>query len=201
MHNNLIYIAWIIIDLFLLLTAFAVWGRTGIVAIIAANVVMMNLFVLKGMVLFGIDATGGNVLYASIFLGTDILSEYYGPKKARHAVLLGFFVSIMFLIASRFILIFEPANWDLYQKPMEQLFTPVWRIIAASMAAYIVSQNLDVMSYELIRRRFPNQLWLRNNGSTWTSQAVDTLIFCTAAFTGVYETKIVLGIMLSTHTY
>ncbi len=199
MHNNLIYIVWIIVDLFFLLTAFSIWGRIGIIAVIAANVIMMNIFVLKGMVLFGIDATGGNVLYASIFLGTDILSEYYGQKEARQAVLLGFFISLLFLISSRFILLFEPASWDLYHVPMEQLFTPVWRIIAASMAAYIVSQNLDVISYELIRRRYPKQLWLRNNGSTWTSQAVDSIIFCTAAFAGTYETKVVLGIILSTY--
>jgi uncharacterized integral membrane protein (TIGR00697 family) len=198
-QNTLIYFIWIIADLSLLLVAFTLWGKMGIIAVIAANVVMMNLFVLKGMRLVGLDATGGNVLYASIFLGTDIISEYYGAKEARRAVLIGFFISILFLIASQFILLFSPAPWDRYHTTMKELFSPVWRIIAASMVAYVVSQNLDVMTYIWMKTRFPKQLWLRNNGSTWSSQIVDTGLFCLIAFTGIYDTPVVLGIILSTY--
>jgi len=199
MSNNLIYLLWIIVDLALLLLAFTLWGKSGIIAMIASNVVIMNIFVLKGIVLFGLDATGGNVLYASIYLGTDIISEYYGKKEAQKAVLIGFYVSIFFLIASRFILMFEPAPWDLYHGSMSHLFTPVWRIIGASMLAYILSQNLDVLSYIWLKTKYPRHLWLRNNASTWTSQIIDTAVFCSAAFAGVYETTVLLGIILSTY--
>ena len=199
MQNNYIYILWIIVDLSLLLAAFTLWGKYGIIAIIASNVIIMNIFVLKGIILFGLDATGGNVLYASIFLGTDIISEFYGPREARKAVFVGFYISIFFLIASRFILLFEPAPWDLYHPAMKQLFTPVWRITAASMAAYILSQNFDVACYIWLKKKMPKHLWLRNNGSTWASQIIDTVVFCTAAFAGVYELKIIAGIILSTY--
>ncbi len=199
MHNNYIYILWILVDLSLLLIGFTFWRKNGIIAIIASNVVIMNIFVLKGIVLFGLDATGGNVLYASIFLGTDIISEYHGMKEARKAVFIGFFISLFFLIASRFILQFEPASWDLYHPAMKKLFTPIWRITAASMAAYILSQNYDVVSYDWLKRKFPKHLWIRNNGSTWVSQIIDTIIFCTLAFIGVYETKVILEIILSTY--
>jgi uncharacterized integral membrane protein (TIGR00697 family) len=195
----MIYLLWIIVDLALLLLAFTLWGKSGIIAMIASNVVIMNIFVLKGIVLFGLDATGGNVLYASIYLGTDIISEYYGKKEAQKAVLIGFYVSIFFLMASRFILMFEPAPWDLYHDSMSHLFTPVWRIIGASMLAYILSQNLDVLSYIWLKTKYPRHLWLRNNASTWTSQIIDTVVFCSAAFAGVYETTILLGIILSTY--
>jgi uncharacterized integral membrane protein (TIGR00697 family) len=67
------------------------------------------------------------------------------------------------------------------------------------MVAYVVSQNLDVMTYIWMKTRFPKQLWLRNNGSTWSSQIVDTGLFCLIAFTGIYDTPVVLGIILSTY--
>jgi uncharacterized integral membrane protein (TIGR00697 family) len=67
------------------------------------------------------------------------------------------------------------------------------------MAAFIAAQNLDVMSYNWLKIKVPKHLWLRNNGSTWTSQLVDTVIFCTLAFAGIYEMKVVLGIILSTY--
>jgi len=199
LHNILVYILWILADLSFLLVAFTLWGRMGIIAIIASNVVIMNLFVLKGIVLFGLNATGGNVLYASIFLGTDILTEYFGVKEARKAVFIGFFISVFFLLATRFILIFTPAEWDLYHAPMRLLFTPVWRIVGASMAAYVVAQNLDVLIYHWLKRRVPSRLWVRNNMSTWTSQMADSVIFCFLAFVGTYELRVILGIVLSTY--
>ena len=39
--------------------------------------------VVKTVAVFGLVATLGNVLYGSIFLATDILSEVYGKKAAR----------------------------------------------------------------------------------------------------------------------
>ena len=198
-HNAIIYLLWILIDLGLLLSAFTLWGKTGIVAVISATVILMNIFVLKGIRLFGLDATGGNVLYASLFLGTDIITEYFGAREARKAVFIGFFLSLLFLIATRFILLFEPAPWDRFHETMKDLFSPVWRIVLASILSYILSQNLDVYTYTWLKRIFPKQLWLRNNGSTWSSQIVDTVLFCTIAFAGSYEIVIVAGIMLSTY--
>jgi uncharacterized integral membrane protein (TIGR00697 family) len=198
-HNTFIYLLWILIDLSILLSAFVLWGRTGVIAVIAATIILMNIFVLKGIRLFGLDATGGNVLYASIFLGTDIIAEYYGAREARKAVFIGFFLSLLFLIASRFIILFDPAPWDRYHDVMNTLFSPVWRIVVASISAYILSQNLDVITYTWLKGMFPKQLWLRNNASTWSSQIADTALFCTIAFAGLYEMRIVLGIVLSTY--
>lgn len=199
LSNNILYLTWIIIDLSILLTAFYIWGKIGIIAIISSNIVLMNIFVLKGMILFGLPATGGNVLYASIFLSTDILEEYFGEKEARKAVFIGFFISLIFFIATTFILAFKPAEWDIYHPAMKKLFTPAWRIIGASMLAYLISQNLDVTTYGWLKKIAPKHLWLRNNGSTCSSQIVDTIVFCSAAFIGVYNTKILMGIIASTY--
>lgn len=199
MHNTIIYLVWILIDLSLLLAAFTLWGRTGIIAVISATIILMNIFVLKGIRLLGLDATGGNVLYASIFLGTDIITEYYGAREARKAVFIGFFLSLLFLIASRFIILFTPAPWDRFHETMDTLFSPVWRIVIASITAYILSQNLDVITFTWLKGKFPNLLWLRNNASTWSSQIVDTALFCTIAFAGLYQMRIVAGLMLSTY--
>lgn len=199
MSNNILYILWILVALSLMLLSFTMWGKNGVLAIIIGNVVLMNIFVLKGMKLFGFDATGGNVLYATIFLGTDIIAEYYGEKEARKTVFMGFFISVFFLLASRFIILFNPAPWDLYHESLKKIFTPTWRIVGASMLAYLISQNFDVFFYGMIKRLAPRHLWLRNNGSTWCSQAIDTIVFCTAAFIGMYESQVILGIIASTY--
>ena len=44
-------------------------------------------------------------------------------------------------------------------------------------------------------------LWIRNNGSTLTSQAVDTVIFTTLAFWGVYPAQVFFSILLTTYLF
>lgn len=198
MMNSLLFVGWAVLGLFILLLIFRFFGKAGVTAFIGASVVIMNILVTKSMVIFGVGATGGNVLYASIFLATDLLTEYYGGKEARKAVIIGFACSVFSLVAISITLLFEPAPWDWAQPPLAAIFTPVARIVAGSMIAYLISQNLDTYTYDFIRRRFKG-LWLRNNGSTWTSQLVDTLIFCTIGLLGTMPLNAWLQVVLSTY--
>ena len=186
MSNELLFFVKVLVTLSFVLLACRL-GKTWLIGLIAAQVVLMNIFVAKGMYLFGLAVTGGNVLYASIFLATDMLCEHWGKKEAVKAVRIGFFVSIFFLIMSQFILKFAPADYDFAHSAMATLFTLTPRIVLASMVAYLTSQHLDVWLYNLIKEKTKGRmLWLRNNGSTLISQAVDSIIFTTIAFAGVY---------------
>jgi len=42
-------------------------------------------------------------------------------------------------------------------------------------------------------------LWLRNNASTWISQAIDSVVFVFVAFYGVFEMSILLSILFTTY--
>ena len=186
MHNEILFILEALVSLSFVLLAFRL-GKPYLIGLIAADVILMNIFVVKGMYLFGWAATGGNVLYASIFLATDILCEHWGQKEATRAVRVGFFVSLFFLAMSQFILKFIPADYDIAQGALETLFTLTPRIVLGSMAAYLVSQHLDVWLFHKIKEKTGDKmLWLRNNGSTFVSQLVDSVIFTVIAFAGVY---------------
>jgi len=162
-------------------------GRAYLYGYVAAAIILMNIFVVKGVYIFGIATAGGNVLYATVFLATDILNEYYGRKEAQKAVWLGFFVTIFFLIMSQLFLRMIPADYDIAQGAMETLFGFLPRVVLGSMVAYLVSQSLDVYIFDKIKKATGEKwLWLRNNGSTMTSQLVDTIIFTLFVFWGVY---------------
>lgn len=185
MPNELLFLLQTLVSLAAVLAACRM-GYGYVVGLIGALVILMNLFVLKQMDLFGFSVTGGNVLYASIFLATDIISEHYGRRKAHQAVWLGFGVSIFFVAMTRFILYYQPNAYDTIQRPMEQLFGLVPRVVSASMLAYLISQHLDVRLFESLGKWTGGRwLWLRNNCSTGVSQMVDTLVFTLVAFWGV----------------
>ena len=198
MFNSILFLAWSVAALMLLLVVFRLFGKSGMVGFICAGVVLMNIFVTKSMRIFGVGATGGNVLYACIFLATDLISEYYGGREARRAVLIGFAAAVLALLSSTMTLLFIPAPWDWAHGPLQELFTLLPRVVFGSMLAYLISQTLDTYLYDLIRKRW-RALWLRNNGSTWISQLVDTLTFCTVALLGTMPTDAWLQVVLSTY--
>jgi queuosine precursor transporter len=86
-------------------------------------------------------------------------------------------------------LFFIPLNDDfalLVNDSFRLIFGFSTRIVLGSLVAYFVSQSVDIRLYGWIRDMFPhdNMLWLRNNGSTLISQAIDTSIFVLIAFIG-----------------
>ncbi|MBU1992757.1 MAG: queuosine precursor transporter [Patescibacteria group bacterium] len=187
MSNDVLFIIQTLVSLCIALFAFKM-GRIWLIALIAVYAVMMNVFVVKQMTLFGLDVTGGNVLYATIFLSTDLLAEHFGKKEALKAVKVGFFASLVFLVMSQIVMMYVPNSFDFAQSSFATLFTLTPRIVLGSLLAYIVSQHLDVYLFEWIKGKTKGKfLWLRNNASTWISQAVDTVIF---TFVGLYMVEI-----------
>ena len=186
LNNELLFLLEIVVTLLFVIIAFRL-GKTWLVALIAVSVVLMNIFVIKGMYLFGLAVTGGNVLYGSTSLAVDVINEYYGKKEARRAVMTGFFVTVFFLISSQFILHFQAAPYDIAQNSFVTLFTLTPRIVIGSMIAYLIAENLDVWLFTQIKKITGQKwLWLRATGSTWISQLVDSTTFTIIAFAGVY---------------
>ena len=204
MPNELLFILCVFIYLGCVLLLFHFFGRNGLYAFSVFATLLGNIAVCKCIDLFGVSATAGNVLYASTFLITDILSEKYGKKAASRAVAYSFTMMLLWLLGTQMILWFTPNASDYINESLKVVFGLVPRITIASLAGFIVSQNLDVFMYHLIWNKTGNsrgKLWLRNNGSTLTSQAVDTVIFVFIAFWGVYSNKVFISILVTTYVF
>ena len=126
-------------------------------AIFIASLVTCNLIANKfvtvdlGFKVFIVSA--GILPYPLTFLVTDLISELYGQKKANLVVFSGF-------VASMFVLLFlwlggqfnaipsSIVNDDIYNS----VFQNAWRIIAASMIAYLFAQFIDVRIFHFWKR-------------------------------------------------
>jgi uncharacterized integral membrane protein (TIGR00697 family) len=198
--NETLWIAFALVDLCMVLVVYRLFGRVGLFGLMVFNLLLCNIQVLKTVELFGLTTTLGNVLYASVFLATDLLSEFHGKKEARKGVLLGFVSLVMMVAYMQIALYFQPAADDFAQPHLSALFGFMPRIALASMAAYLVSQLHDVWAFHAIRERTGGRmLWLRNNASTMVSQLLDSAIFCTIAFWGLFPVNVFWEIMLSTY--
>ena len=196
MSNELIFILTVLIYLGSVLALYKVFGKNGLYAFAVFGTLLGNIAVCKCVDIFGLSTTAGNVLYASTFLVTDILSEKYGKKEASKAVAYSFSIMILWMLGTQLILLFTPNTNDYISESL--------KVTIASLIGFVVSQNLDVFLYHFLWSKTGNtkeKLWLRNNGSTLTSQAIDTIIFTTLAFWGVYPTNVFLSILITTYLF
>lgn len=171
-------------------------------AIFIASLVTCNLIANKfvtvdlGFKVFIVSA--GILPYPLTFLVTDLISELYGQKKANLVVFSGF-------VASMFVLLFlwlggqfnaipsSIVNDDIYNS----VFQNAWRIIAASMIAYLFAQFIDVRIFHFWKKLTSGKhLWLRNNGSTIASQLVDTTLVIMILFVGVWESDQIISAII-----
>jgi len=199
--NELLWILMLVLNFGAIMGAFRLWGRVGLLIWIPVSIIVANIQVTKTIEIFALEATLGNIVYATSFLATDILSECYGKQEAYKAVGIGFFSLVVMTLLMNVALLFKPAPSDLVHESLSTIFSIMPRIALASLVAYLVSQLHDVFAYEYWRQRRPQTrwLWLRNNASTMVSQLIDTLIFTTIAFVGIYPWEVLWQIMVTTY--
>jgi len=204
--NELLLILSLVIIFGTVIVAYRFFGKSGLYAMSAVATVLANIEVLILVDAFGMEQTLGNVMFASTYLITDILSENEGKKSASRAVRIGIFTTVIMLACTQLWLLFAPSANDWAMPSIKAIFSSTPRLILASFAGYVVSQHFDVWLYhkwwDFSTKKFGDSkrfLWLRNNGSTLVSQIVNTVIFTTIAFAGMYDTSTFISIMLSSY--
>jgi uncharacterized integral membrane protein (TIGR00697 family) len=199
---DFIPIFWAAATLAIVTVCAALATRYGVeiaIGVFAALTVLANLIAVKTITFGPFIAPAAVLVYASTFLMTDILSELFGKEKARLAVWTGFIANLVMLVS-----ILIAVRWSAspvmdpgLATSFDAIFGFAPRVIAASMAAYLVSQHHDVWAYGFWRDKTEGRhLWLRNNASTMVSQAIDTVIFVSLAFYAVLPNSVILEMIV-----
>ena len=206
-QNELVTLASVFAFFGGLVAFFRLFGKAGIFAWTVICTIAANIEVLILVHAFGMDTTLGNVIFASSFLATDMMSELYGKKEANRCVKIGIAANIAFILISQSWFLYIPANVPPAEgnlaEPIRMVFKHTPRVMFASLAAYVVCEIYDVWAYHFIwraterrgagHRRF---LWLRNNGSTLVSQLFNVLLFNIMAFAGVFPAETLRQVIL-----
>lgn len=202
--NELLLAGSVILIYGMVLLAYRLFGKTGLFVMTVLATVFANIEVLLLIEGFGMEQTLGNVLFASTYLITDILSENEGEREAKIAVRIGVFSSVVMLVFTQYWLLYTPAPSDWAGEHIRALFSTTPRLLLASFLGYVVSQRFDVWLYHRFwkltteksgdRHRF---LWFRNNAATMISQIINTVLFNLIAFAGWYDSRTLVSIIVS----
>ena len=185
-YQDLLWLLTLAIDLGFALLLYRVFGKTGLYASVILSILLANLQGPKLTVVLGMQTSLGVILYSGIYFATDLLSEKYGKREANRAVMIGFAVSVIIVVMISISLLFLPStepNTAQFSRDVHNAFSTLFnftpRFVFGSLLAYLISQRFDVWIFHFIKSRTGSRhLWLRNNLSTMTSQALDTVFTC-----------------------
>lgn len=150
-----------------------------LLCIFVAVLLLTNIIVTKHFNLGGFVLTAGAITYPFTFSLLDIISELYGPKKAKLAVWMGLIGSLFMTAVLQLVMRLPSyAKAPVDHATFQLLFGFTPGIVLGSMVAYLTAQFIDIYLFDWARRLTKNKhLWFRNNISTLISQFIDTLLF------------------------
>jgi len=155
----------------------------------------------KQVALGPLAVEAGIFAFLMLVITSSAVAELHGRDTANRLVLLGFVPLIFSILLTLFVLVL-PASADMppdRQRAFGLMMDATWRIWLAGIVAYGVSQFLNVTIFSWLKGHEGTRLlWLRSAIASVLSQIVDTLIFITVAFYGVFPiANLLLGQMLA----
>lgn len=166
--------------------------------LILSNILAVKLFSVGSWIVLPAAA----IIYVCTYPILDVITEVYGKKAAHRTVLSGFLTQVCAIIFIWIAIQLPAAPYYEHQQAFETIFTAGFRVTIASLVAYLVSQNLDVMIFNKLKNRHGDKkLWIRNNASTMASQLVDTTIFITIAFYGIMPLSALLTLIATQYIF
>lgn len=138
---------------------------------------------------FSFHLTAGVLLWPVVFIMTDIINEYYGPKGVRFLSFLAVgLISYGFIIVYAAIKLNPSEYFAMQEVPnandaFKGVFGQGLWIIIGSIIAFLIGQIIDVLVFHRIKKATgENRVWLRATGSTLISQLIDSFVVLYIAF-------------------
>jgi queuosine precursor transporter len=168
-------------------------------ALYLTSLIASNTLGLKIIPFLGTHISTAIFMFPFVFITTDVIGEVYGKRLARFFVIAGFVSTALFILYSVFSMMppWAPAG-DWVKDSYNTVFGVSLRIAIASLVAFIVAEYQDVVMFFFVKNRLGEKnFWLRSNISNLWSQFLDTVLFMTIAFYGVYANDVLIGLIFT----
>lgn len=156
--------------------------------------------------LFGTVTFGADLFFFPIsYIFGDVLTEVYGYGRDRRVVWAGF-GALLFAAFMAFVIVHLPPArngfMDAYQLHVEAVFGNTWRVVAASMIAFAAGSfaNSFVMAKMKVATN-GRYLWARIVGSTAVGQLLDTGLFLSIAFWGIWPQEQLISVFIAQYFF
>ena len=171
-----------------------------VVCIIIANLVEIKTVDLP----LGLTVTAGMAIFPLSYIINDCVAEVYGFRTARLVIWIGFAMSLFTAIMLNVAIALPGGEQWTSQKAMEEIYSSVPRIMAASFAAFVCGSLLN--AWVMHRMKLAATLRgtdgsasfsLRAIASTVAGEGADSVIFFPCAFGGELPWDVILSLIVT----
>lgn len=168
-----------------LLLAERFFGLAGLYVYTVVGIIVGNIAVLKTaqFSFYPVPMALGTIIFSSLFLCSDMITERYGKENALKSVWVGFFGYFVSLVLILITLGYGQTPSAYFQEAISFLLVPGFSLFLASLIAYFVSQYTDIFLYHFLHvktgRRY---LWARSLVSTCLAIFIDNTVFSLLAW-------------------
>lgn len=156
-----------------------------------------NISSIKVGFIFGYTVDMGVFLYPLTFTLRDLVHRELGREMTRKCIYFAVFLNLLMSAYFAFVALFPSDPSSPASVAFNDCLAPVWRIVAFSLLAQLVSELVDTEVYHVYEKRFGERCkWGRVFVSNTVSIPVDNAIFCVGAFAGTYGWDIIWQIFM-----
>lgn len=145
--------------------------------------VLSNWFDPRLIRIFGLNTDAGTLIFPLTFLLSDLITEVYGYKHARRAILCGFFFNLLFIVYGYAVTHMPSPSYAVNNGIFDLILTTNFWIIFASFSSYVVSEPINSFIVAKLKIKMKGQyMGIRFLLSTLFAAGLDSLIFGGFAF-------------------
>ncbi len=148
--------------------------------------IIANTTAAKPVLVGGIVVPAAVFIYALTFTLIDLVNERFGKQGARYVVYTAFLANLLLAAYAQFAIWLPPAPFYEGQDAFASVLGSTPRIVVASLTAYLVSALIDTEIFAWWRERVGGYRWLRVLVSNAISTFVDSVVFISLAFFGIF---------------
>ncbi|MEE8355959.1 MAG: queuosine precursor transporter [Anaerolineales bacterium] len=159
---------------------------------------MSDIASLRIVMIAGYSIDAGTFIYPLTFTLRDMVHKVAGIKAARMLILAAAGINLFMALIFWVVALMPP---DLSIGPQEEfglVLSPIWRIVAASIIAEVISELIDTEGYKFwVEKVTQKYHWARVLFSNLISIPVDSFLFSFLAFWGIFPAAVVISIFIS----
>jgi uncharacterized integral membrane protein (TIGR00697 family) len=152
-------------------------GKEAIITSVSLQAILANLFVIKQITWFGWEITCSDVFAIGSIFSLNLLREYFGFELAKKAIWISFLSIVFFTVMSQVHLLYQPSLFDTTHIAFSKILTPAPRLLLASLATFMIVQQLDIRLFSFLKKQLKLSFWVRNGLCVATTQFLDTVLF------------------------
>lgn len=147
------------------------------VVVIVGNIIFQKFIHISIPNILNLEISVGVLLYPITFLISDLLTEFYGKKRAKYVTSVTIIISFSLMCLLYISVNLKAVDWSpINDEQFKKVFSVYNTGTLASIIAIYIGQTIDITVFAWLKAKTNSQhLWLRNNVSTIIAQFFDAI--------------------------